>query len=114
MSATIHRARLFIENGTRYVWFYCPGCLTHHRIIDGRWTWNQSETTPTFSPSVKVTGTVPLTAAEVDRVMAGVHVEPSPLVCHSFVRDGRIQFLADSTHALAGKTVDLPNIEESF
>ena len=29
-------------------------------------------------------------------------------VCHSFVTDGRIQFLADCTHALAGQTVDLP------
>jgi hypothetical protein len=29
-------------------------------------------------------------------------------VCHSFVTDGRIQFLGDCTHALAGQTVDLP------
>lgn len=32
-------------------------------------------------------------------------------VCHSFVRDGLIQFLNDCTHALAGQTVDLPDIE---
>jgi hypothetical protein len=31
--------------------------------------------------------------------------------CHSFVTDGRIQFLSDSTHALAGQTVDLPEIQ---
>jgi hypothetical protein len=30
------------------------------------------------------------------------------VVCHSFVIDGRIQFLSDSTHVLAGQTVDLP------
>lgn len=29
-------------------------------------------------------------------------------VCHSFVREGRIQFLGDCTHRLAGHTVDLP------
>jgi hypothetical protein len=29
--------------------------------------------------------------------------------CHSFVRDGCIQFYADSTHALAGQTVELPD-----
>ena len=28
-------------------------------------------------------------------------------VCHSFVTGGRIQFLSDCTHALAGQTVDL-------
>lgn len=32
-------------------------------------------------------------------------------VCHSFIRDGRIEFLSDCTHALAGQTVDLPDIE---
>jgi hypothetical protein len=30
-------------------------------------------------------------------------------VCHSHVRDGKIQFLGDCTHELAGKTVDLPD-----
>jgi hypothetical protein len=34
-----------------------------------------------------------------------------PNVCHSFVTDGRIQFLTDSNHALAGQTVDLPDVE---
>jgi hypothetical protein len=40
--------------------------------------------------------------------------EPSILVegarsrCHSFVREGRIKFLSDCTHELAGQTVDLP------
>jgi hypothetical protein len=29
-------------------------------------------------------------------------------VCHSFVTDGRIQFLNDCTHPLAGQTVDIP------
>jgi len=32
--------------------------------------------------------------------------------CHSFVTDGRIQFLADCTHALANQTVDLPDWTE--
>jgi len=31
------------------------------------------------------------------------------VVCHSFVTDGRIQFLGDCTHTLAGQTVDLPD-----
>ena len=34
--------------------------------------------------------------------------------CHSFVTDGRIQFLSDSTHVLAGQTVDLPPIADSM
>lgn len=34
---------------------------------------------------------------------------PVPYTCHSFVTDGRIQFLGDCTHSLAGQTVDLPD-----
>lgn len=30
-------------------------------------------------------------------------------VCHSFVRAGKIEFLGDCTHALAGQTVALPD-----
>ncbi|WP_241754456.1 hypothetical protein [Cupriavidus basilensis] len=33
-------------------------------------------------------------------------------VCHSFVTDGRIQFLGDCTHALAGQTVPLAEFPE--
>ena len=33
-------------------------------------------------------------------------------ICHSFVTDGRIQFLGDCTHKLAGQTVDLPDWEK--
>ena len=32
-------------------------------------------------------------------------------VCHSHVRDGKIQFLGDCTHALKGTTVELPDWE---
>jgi hypothetical protein len=36
--------------------------------------------------------------------------ERKTFVCHSFVTDGRIQYLGDCTHAMAGQTVDLPDI----
>lgn len=77
------------------VLFLCPGCdAPHNVIIDpsrGRpcWTWNGSMDRPTFEPFVLVAGT---------------------FRCHSFVKDGRIQFLADSDHPLAGQTVDLPEL----
>lgn len=40
--------------------------------------------------------------------------EAGPTVCHSFVTAGRIQFLGDSTHALAGQTVDVPDWSEAM
>ncbi|WP_366931121.1 hypothetical protein [Microbacterium sp.] len=40
-------------------------------------------------------------------VMGGEH----DIRCHSFVRDGRIEYLTDCTHPLAGGQVDLPELE---
>jgi len=87
--------------------FWCPGCKEAHRIQHGagngpRWTWNGSVDKPTFSPSVLVR-----TGRAVDPSFVSEPGDP-PEVCHSFVTDGRIQFLADSAHELAGQTVDLP------
>lgn len=63
---------------------------------------------PTFSPSILVTGVHRLTQEERETLQQGGKVTPRPLVCHSFVRDGRIEFLSDCSHALVGQTVDLP------
>ena len=78
--------------------FFCPGCRDTHAVnmrvrSDGpRWTYNGDVDRPTFTPSILHT----------------VDWPDGREVCHSFVRDGRIQFLSDCTHALANRTVDLP------
>lgn len=74
------------------------------------WQWNGSLDMPTLSPSLLARGTSPISGEVVDRIMAGEKIEPIPYVCHSFVRDGEIQFLDDCTHKLAGQTVELPEI----
>ena len=79
--------------------FRCPGCDEAHQItVEGetrpRWQFNGDGDRPTFSPSVLV--------------QWGMGKLP-PKVCHSFVTDGRIQFLNDCTHHLAGQTVELPD-----
>ena len=83
--------------------FWCPGCDGAHRVMVGegggpRWGWNGSADRPTFTPSVLVT---------YNGSDAGQDGAPYA-VCHSFVTDGRIAFLGDCTHALAGQTADLP------
>lgn len=101
--------------------FWCPGCDGAHMIRHGegpgpRWGWNGNADKPTFTPSILVRGHE-ITAkgrADLDAWRAAGCPRPAPeldrvpTVCHSFVTDGRIQFLGDCTHALAGKTVDLP------
>jgi len=75
--------------------FWCPGCNCAHAVNHG-WRFNGDGDRPTFEPSILVNA-------------PGQFHNPTALTCHSFVRDGRIQFLGDSTHALAGQTVDLPD-----
>jgi hypothetical protein len=98
--------------------FWCPGCDSVHAVrvdpigsMGNGWGWNRDGDAPTFTPSVLVNGTRRLTDDEHARLMAGEKIEPTPLVCHSFVKDGQIQFLGDCTHALAGQTVPLPDFD---
>lgn len=89
------------STGRESLFFFCPGCEIYHSFIvkvgepgDPLWQWNGDMERPTFSPSL------------------GVNLRtPGALRCHSFVRDGKIQFLTDSEHALAGQTVDIPDHE---
>ena len=88
------------------VMFWCPGCDGAHQVGIGegegpRWGYNGNPDAPTFTPSVLV---------RYNGRDAGIDGAP-PAVCHSFVTDGRIQFLGDCTHALAGQTVELPDFE---
>lgn len=93
-----------------YGWtFHCPGCaewdepgshLHSTHTVDRTWTFNGDVEKPTLSPSVLVTGQFWVDGVKAERR------------CHSFVRDGRIEFLGDCTHALAGRTVDLPELSE--
>jgi hypothetical protein len=67
---------------------HCPGCGCLH-FFDKRWSYSGNAERPTFSPSLVV--------------------KDGATVCHMFVTEGKIHFLNDSTHALAGLTVDLPD-----
>jgi len=83
-----------------YTLFFCPGCERPHAVGvkgPGAWGYNGDAERPTFTPSVGV---------NMDRGA------PDAPLCHSFVTGGRIQFLTDSDHALAGQTVDLPDWPE--
>ena len=102
-----------VENGDRWLLFWCPGCATIHRpriAGEGRpmWTWNGDRDTPTLSPSV-VTWFGPMTTLPAGRLDAG-----KVYVCHLVLTEGRIRFLDDCTHTLTGQTVDLPDLEDQW
>lgn len=67
-----------------------PVITSGKRNGTGCWTWNGNTDTPTLRPSVLTTG--------------------SSYRCHSWINHGTAQFLDDSSHEFAGKTLDLLDV----
>ncbi|MHC5542818.1 DUF6527 family protein [Singulisphaera rosea] len=86
------------DEGHRYQ-FECPGCGCLHsfdvRTDGGRpsWQFDGDMERPTVTPSIHYTSA-------------------TYSVCHFFLTAGKLQFLPDCQHAHAGRTVELPEIED--
>ena len=91
ISADDMRPRIHHSDGGEWV-FECPGCNCLHAFGRNH-AFNGDLARPTFLPSLLI-GSVTAGTATVRR-------------CHAQVSEGRIQFFADSTHALAGTTIDM-------
>lgn len=114
------RGVLRIGEGGR-LGFWCPGCEEIHYINTtqtlhqhARWTFNGDYDKPTFHPSVLVTSGHYSPSWQGPKCWCTYNAEhaddPAPYKCsrcHSWVRDGQIEFLSDSTHELAGMTAHL-------
>ena len=89
------KVRSYVDDNAHII--FCPACGCGH-LFDRRWTFNGDRDKPTFTPSMLVN--------------AHLHeIDPKYIRCHSFVTDGKIQYLSDCTHDLAGQTVELPEWE---
>lgn len=96
----------------------CPACKTGHKFVAQRWDFNGDLQRPTFTPSMLVqsghyvNGFIPGDACWCSYYAErpGETAEFKCVRCHSFVRDGKIEFLADCSHEMAGQTVELPDI----
>lgn len=79
----------------RHVGFWCPACNEVHAInlddVSGPFRWTVDFEKNTIHPSVRT-----LDATN----------------CHSYVKNGQIEFLSDSNHAMRGTTVDLPDFPD--
>lgn len=72
--------------------FYCVGCKSAHPIYveqanprnGARWSFDGNIEAPTFLPSLNLPG-----------------------ACHMWIKAGRLEYLSDCSHALAGQTVDM-------
>ncbi len=84
-----------LNNPGKYV-FYCPGCEANHII----------NTDPKVNPFHTLTGTLAKPTIRAS-VMSNPSNVKNKVRCHSFVTDGKIEFLSDCTHHLTGQTIDL-------
>lgn len=89
------------QDGGKGLLFFCPGCKFGHffQVEKGPeykgapiWEWNGDMDKPTFSPSLGVNMT-------------------TESRCHLFVRDGKIEYLSDCHHALAGQTIEMEDVD---
>jgi hypothetical protein len=90
--------------------FVCPGCNDFHMPVVNdkqggpQWDFNGDLDRPTFSPSLLMRWSE-YRDGDPDGKPSVHHI------CHSFIRDGRIEFLGDCTHHLANQEIELPEVE---
>lgn len=110
MTNPIVMARQADDHGRVYTmhYYWCPGCDSLHgvSINPGKntkgagWDFTGTLESPTYSPSELTTWTT--------------GEEKTLHRCHTFIKEGMIQFLDDCTHALKGQTVPLPPLPDWF
>ena len=81
--------------GNEQYHFFCNGCGYVHALSPKVHSFNGDFDKPTFTPSV-------LNNFSPDRI------------CHSFITDGKIQYLGDCFHELKGQTIELPELTDDM
>ena len=104
---------IIIENDGSYS-FLCPGCNDYHKV-SANCTFNGDVMYPTFYPAILIR-TGHYSRNHKYNCQCNVEDEYKKKYkcyrCHSFITNGRISFTNDCSHSLAGKTVDLLEVEE--
>jgi hypothetical protein len=93
-----------------FAW-WCPACEEVHPLPSG-WTFNGDLDKPTFSPSFRHSGKQ---IVKIDGKWNGEWVcdESGRAVdwcCHYVVTNGQVAYCGDCTHAMAGKTIEMPDL----
>lgn len=96
--------------------FYCEGCECDHgfrtkswpmpkglsrdeqKLFQSNWTFNGDMSKPTLSPSLHV------------------HIQPTGkkryTQCHSFIKNGNMNYLTDCRHELKGIEIEIPDYDD--
>lgn len=113
--------KVHIEKGMACIW--CEGCKSIHQLNISndsipRWNFNGNLDEPTFTPSL-LCKTGHYVQGQLQPPNCRFCNDPdfddyrSCTVCHTFITNGKIQYLSDCTHDLAGKTIELEDFKWS-
>ena len=94
------------EDGAR-LWWYCASCdMLHPIALHNRpgesvdvWSWNNDAERPTFMPSFLTD-------------MSGRNGPKR--ICHTYIKEGMVEYLNDSTIHLRGVTKELQDIPKEY
>jgi Family of unknown function (DUF6527) len=100
-------AMKFAKSETGEYLFFCPGCQCNHSI------WPRPSSNPENGASWEFDGNVDRPTVSPSLLVKRHFTAPDrrDQICHSFITDGNIRFLGDSTHALAGQTLEIPDYD---
>jgi hypothetical protein len=102
-------AKVYIRDGDpeQRIGWKCPGCKDLHAIPTvgpKAWKWNGSLDRPTLEPSIN----------QWSEEYKDDEIHIPKQICHSYLRNGSMQFLNDCTHSLAGQTIELPELDPNW
>ena len=103
------KAAIIANSDDNSILICCPACNCGH-ALNNRWKFNGDLEKPTFSSAYPGSAYSLLVTCEMHCDDPRHNYNKGMNRCHSYIKDGMIQFLGDSTHSLAGKTVPLDDI----
>ncbi len=94
---------------------WCPGDEEMHQLPDS-WTFDGNLESPTFSPSFRHSGkqAVTVNGEWTGEWACGPDGKALDWCCHYILTAGILHFCGDSTHALKGQSVPLPNLPVGY
>lgn len=90
-------------------YFWCPGCSEHHSVHTDKVDLNGAMHLVTGTPDAPTVSS--MISRTIEPFNKSKHANNREYICNSFIIDGKIRFLENCTHPLAGKTVDLPYVD---
>jgi hypothetical protein len=104
----VQRMRMYAKDPGKY-YFFCPGCAEYHSVSTTRP--NANGTVFRISGTLQLPTVTPMINRSIEKFNSSKHANNPAHVCNSFIVEGKIRFLENCTHALAGRQVDLPNVD---